>query len=65
MSPRARKFIGMFGVLGFLAAYVGLVAILADHVPDHWAARLVFFVTAGVAWGVPILPLIRWMNRGA
>jgi hypothetical protein len=38
-------------------------AILGDHVPDHWAARMVYFAIVGTAWGVPLFPLIRWMNR--
>jgi hypothetical protein len=64
MSARVRKFIGMVGVLAFLAGYVGVVAKIADHVPKQWAVQLVFFVVAGIGWGVPILPLISWMNRG-
>jgi hypothetical protein len=64
MSARLRKLIGLFGVLAFLAAYVVAVSKIADHVPKHWAAQLVFFVVAGLGWGVPILPLISWMNRG-
>jgi len=64
MSARLRKFIGLFGILGFLAAYVAAVSLIADYVPKHWAAQLVFYVIAGVGWGVPILPLISWMNRG-
>jgi hypothetical protein len=64
MSARLRKFIGLFGILGFLTAYVGAIAKLAEHLPDHWLAKLVFYLAAGVLWGVPILPLIRWMNSG-
>lgn len=63
MSPRLRKLIGLFGIIGFLAAYVWLVSVVADHVPKQFAVQLVFFVVAGVGWGVPILPLISWMNR--
>ncbi len=64
MSARIRKLIGLVGVLAFLAAYVGAVAKLADHVPKQWAIQLVFYLVAGLGWGVPILPLISWMNRG-
>jgi hypothetical protein len=64
MSPRARKFIGMFGILAFLAAYVVAVAAMAEHVPPRWPAELVFYLVAGVAWGLPVFPLISWMNRG-
>ena len=64
MTARVRKFIGLFAMLGFLAAYVALVSTLSDHVPKAWAAQLVFYVVAGTAWGLPIFPLISWMNRG-
>ena len=64
MSARLRKLIGLFGILGFLAAYVAGVTMVADHVPKHWAAQTAFYLVAGLAWGLPILPLISWMNRG-
>jgi hypothetical protein len=63
MTPRARKLIGLFGILGFLTGYVVVMSKLSDHVPDNLAARLAFYVVAGLGWGVPILPLISWMNR--
>jgi hypothetical protein len=63
-SARIRKLIGLFGILAFLIAYAVAAAMVGEHVPDHWAAKLAFYVVAGAAWGVPILPLIRWMNSG-
>ena len=65
MSARLRKFIGLFGILGFLLFYVGLVVRGAHFVPAHGPWQFVYFALAGVLWGVPILPLISWMNRGA
>ncbi|WP_293904956.1 DUF2842 domain-containing protein [Phenylobacterium sp.] len=63
MSPRLRKFIGLFAILGFCTAYVVVVVTLGAHLPDHWAARLVYYAVAGTLWGVPLFPLIRWMNE--
>jgi hypothetical protein len=63
-SARTRKFIGLFGILAFIAGYVWAMCAIAEFVPAHWAAQVVFFGVAGSAWGVPILPLIAWMNRG-
>lgn len=65
MSARLRKFIGLFGIIGFLVFYVGLVARGASLVPDHGPWQFAYFALAGVLWGVPILPLISWMNRGS
>lgn len=64
MTARARKLIGLFGILAFLAIYVGLVVRVAHHVPDHGLWQAVFYGVAGMSWGLPILPLISWMNRG-
>lgn len=64
MPARLRKLIGLFAVLGFLALYVGLAVVIADRLPEHWLVKLVYFAVVGVAWGVPLIPLFRWMNRG-
>lgn len=64
MSARVRKLVGLVGMMAFLLFYVGAVAQIGSHVPDHGPWQLIFFVLAGVLWGVPILPLIGWMNRG-
>ena len=64
MSARIRKLIGGLFIVAFVIFYVWLVASLSVFVPDHWAAELAFYAIAGLCWGVPILPLISWMNRG-
>ena len=64
MSPRLRKLIGSFGIVAFLTAYVVLAVTLADRLPDNTVVQLLFFAIAGVAWGVPVLPLFTWMETG-
>ena len=64
MSARVRKFIGGIGIVAFLGAYAWAVVSLGERLPDHRVAQLAFYGLAGLAWGVPILPLISWMNRG-
>jgi uncharacterized membrane protein len=64
MSARLRKLIGLVAILAFLTAYVAVVATLGDRIPKQWAVQLIYFGLAGVLWGVPLFPLIRWMNRG-
>ena len=63
-SARIRKLIGLVGILAFLIAYAVAAGMVGERVPDHWAAKLAFYALAGTLWGVPILPLISWMNRG-
>ncbi|WP_293680548.1 DUF2842 domain-containing protein [uncultured Phenylobacterium sp.] len=63
MSPRLRKFIGMFAILGFVLAYIVAAVTIGDHLPDHWAVRLAYYGVVGTVWGFPLFPLIKWMNR--
>ncbi len=64
MKARQRKLIGMIGLLAFVAAYAVAAVLIAERLPDNFADQSIFYVIAGLAWGVPILPLITWMNRG-
>ena len=64
MSARVRKFIGGIGIVVFLVFYSWALTMIGERLPDHWAAHVVFYGIGGLAWGIPILPLISWMNRG-
>ena len=64
MNPRLRKLIGLVGILAFLLLYVGLVVRVSAYVPDHGPLQFAFYALAGVCWGIPLLPLISWMNGG-
>jgi hypothetical protein len=64
MSARLRKLIGLIVILVFLTAYVVAVVSIGDNLPDNWAAKLAFYGPAGLLWGIPLFPLIRWMNAG-
>jgi hypothetical protein len=63
MNPRVRKLIGLFAILGFLLLYMGAIARLAAYVPAHGPWQFIYFALAGICWGLPVLPLISWMNR--
>jgi hypothetical protein len=64
VTARIRKLIGSLAIMAFLALYIWVVASMSLFVPDHWAAELAYYAVTGLAWGLPILPLISWMNRG-
>ncbi len=64
MSARTRKFFGGIGILVFLAAYIWTMSAIAEHIPENLWLQLAFYALAGIGWGVPILPLLSWMNRG-
>jgi hypothetical protein len=63
MNPRLKKLIGSLAMLVFLFVYVAAALAVADHLPAHWAAQLVFYAIVGTAWGLPLIPLMKWMNR--
>lgn len=57
---RLRRAIASVGVLVFLAAYVWAVIAIGARLPDHPMAHLLFYGIAGIAWGVPLFPLLSW-----
>jgi hypothetical protein len=47
-----------------VAAYALGASKIADHLPNNMFAQLAFYLVVGTAWGLPLFPLIRWMNSG-
>jgi hypothetical protein len=64
VNGRLKSFLGGIAIVVFLLAYVSAAVALADHLPDNQCARLAFFAVAGLAWGVPLIPLLSWMAKG-
>jgi hypothetical protein len=64
MGPRTRSFVAAVGVCAFLVFYIWAVIAIGDLLPDSPWIDLVFYGVAGVAWGLPILPLLGWAGRG-
>lgn len=62
MSPRIRKLVGMLLMLAFLLVYVVIAVAVAGYLPKHPAVSLIYFAVVGVAWGLPLFPLLKWMN---
>ena len=61
---RTRKLVGSLLVVLFVIAYSALVVTIGDHVPNLWWAKMIFFIAAGLSWGLPVLPWLKWMNGG-
>ncbi len=64
MNAPTRKAIGGVVLLVFLLLYIGLAGKVGTLLPDQFLVRLVYYVVVGTAWGLPVIPLITWMNRG-
>ena len=66
MSPRIRKLIGGAGMLMFVVVYALVAMALADSRPMQEAPdwlRVIAYVVLGLAWVLPLMPLIRWMEH--
>ena len=66
MTRRVRKLFGTVLILGFVTVYALVVMVLAQMPIVQTAGRVaqaLFFLVAGLAWTLPLLPLIRWMER--
>ena len=65
MPRRTRKLIGAVLILGFVVLYGPFAMALAESrivEAPGWAQALAYLVL-GLAWVLPLMPLIRWMER--
>lgn len=66
MRRRTRKLIGATLMLAFVMVYalcamVAAEARLIQHAPG--AVQAVFYAVVGLAWILPLMPLIAWMEK--
>ena len=67
MAPRMRKMVGGVAMLAFVLFYALVAMALADSRPVNQASELVrsgIYIVLGLAWVLPMMPLIVWMERG-
>lgn len=60
MGLRTRRFVAAVGVVAFLAFYVWAVVSIGAVLPKSPWIDLLFYGVAGIAWGGPLIPLLRW-----
>lgn len=66
MRRRARKLLGAVAMLAFVVVYAAVAMVVAqtDHIRHAPALpQALFFLVVGLAWILPLMPLIRWMER--
>lgn len=63
MPPRARRFAASIGMLAFLAFWIWGAVMIGERLPDIQIIKMIFFVVAGMGWGIPLIPLLRWAER--
>lgn len=64
-EPTWRKPAGIFGILVLIAVWAILIASLAGEV-SKWPILVqgIFYLVAGIAWVLPLKPLLKWMETG-
>ena len=64
-QPSWRKPAGTFAILALIALWAVAIASLAGTV-GRWPVLLqtIFYLVAGIAWILPLKPLLRWMETG-
>ena len=64
MEPSPRKPIGVLAIVLGLVVYGGLVAACAPWIGlQPQLAQALIYLILGVAWLLPLRPLLVWMNR--
>ncbi len=65
MNPSWRKLLGILIILSLILIWAALVASLASVV-GRWPILVqgAFYLVMGIAWILPLKPLIRWTETG-
>jgi uncharacterized protein DUF2842 len=65
-QPSARKLVGIAAILLLIVVWAAFVASLAQLV-GHWPVlvQAPFYLVMGIAWIIPLKPLIRWIQTGS
>jgi hypothetical protein len=64
MSPRLRKAIGAALMLAWVLAYIAVAGVIGDRIAyeKNWIWKLLYFPIVGIAWIIPLKPLLKWMH---
>jgi predicted membrane channel-forming protein YqfA (hemolysin III family) len=63
MHRRTRRLIGTTVLIAFVSLYPLLVMVLVQTRPVQRIPVLLIYVVLGFCWILPIMPLIKWMER--
>ena len=64
-EPSIRKLVGIAAILLLIVLWASFVASLA-RVVGHWPilVQAPYYLFMGIAWVIPLKPLIRWSESG-
>lgn len=66
MTSRTRKLIGALIMVPFVVIYALVAMVLAQSTAmkvESGALRFVIFAALGLGWALPMMPLIKWMEK--
>ncbi|MEN3930678.1 DUF2842 domain-containing protein [Microvirga sp. W0021] len=65
MKRRTRKLLGTIIILIYAIIYALLAMALADSriSEEGLVIKIIFYIVIGLAWILPLMPLIKWMER--
>ena len=65
VEPTWRQPAGIFLILAWITLWcVGVASVAALITGAPWFAQAPFYIVAGIAWILPLKPLLRWMETG-
>jgi ABC-type polysaccharide transport system permease subunit len=64
MPRRLRTLVGTIGILVFVAVYALVAMALAESriVDAPKVVQTIAYIALGLAWVLPVMPVIRWME---
>lgn len=65
MPIRLRKFIGTIFIATFMVFYalVGMTVAVYKLQDTSHMVQLAYYLFVGVFWAIPVMPVIKWMQR--
>lgn len=64
-EPSIRKPIGVLAILVIIAIWAIVVASFSPWIgATPWPVQAIIYLIAGVAWLLPLGPILRWMETG-
>ena len=65
VKPTWRKPAGIGLILAIIIVWAVIVASASPLIAGaHWALQAIFYTVAGIAWILPLKPLLKWMETG-
>ncbi len=66
MTSRTRKLIGALIMVPFVVIYALIAMVLAQYTAmklESQVLRFIIFAALGLGWALPMMPLIKWMEK--